>query len=309
MISEITIQFTDKCNITCPYCFAGNKNNNMLSFEDFNTFLNFCKRESLDVIHVTGGEPSLNPNFSDYINHLSKISDLVVYTNFITKNLTNGISTNSPHQIVFLVNINGKDFSSSEERINFKDNFENAITKNFKIALSYTFYRNSTFISQEFDRLIDVMRTYQIRNLRVSQALTFSETKTFMSHEDVRNLYHYVAERISDWRQEGFSVYFDCPVPPCYISPKDFQILRKQNAVSIKCIPKAFIMWNLNVTHCYSTMNNLNGVKLNFFNNITEIKQYSKKLLQNVQNGINRSRCTNCIYNDEIFCGCPLCRF
>ena len=307
MLSEITIQFTDKCNINCPYCFAKTKNNNMLSSTDFDIFINFCYRESLDVIHITGGEPSLNFNFSDYVTRLAKIADLVIYTNFTTANLLNGIKIDEPKRIVFLVNMNSKNFCSLKETMNFQKNFENAIAKNFRVALSYTFYRGARFINQEFDELITIMRAYHLKNLRVSQALTFSKNKVFMSREDVRILYHYVAEKILNWTQEGFSVYFDCPVPPCYIDLEDFQLLRKCGAISIKCIPKAFIMWNLNATHCYSTMNNSNQVSLMCFDDLAEIKQYSKILLQNIQNQNNRNGCLNCVYGEDGFsCGCPL---
>ena len=306
MFSEVTIQFTDKCNIICPYCFAGTKNSNMLSIDNFNTFIDFCKRESLDVIHVTGGEPSLNLNFADYINRLSKMAQLVIYTNFTKENLIDGINSDNPNDITFLVNMNTRNFCSSKEKKYFQNNFENAIGKNFRVALSYTFYRDQHFFNQEFDELISLMRTYHLKNLRISQALTFSSSKKFMNRENVKKLYRYVAERISDWTNEGFSIYFDCPVPPCYIESEDFQLLRRYGAVSIKCIPKAFIMWNLEVTHCYSTMNNSNSYKLSHFKNIDEIKQYSKFLLQNLQNQSKRGECINCVYGkDDISCGCP----
>lgn len=127
-----------------------------------------------------------------------------------------------------------------------------------------------------------------------------------MSREDIKKLYHYVAEKISDWRKEGFSVYFDCPVPPCYVNPSDFKKLREYNAVSIKCLPKAFIMWNLDVTHCYSTMNELNRISLSSFHSLAEVKKYSGSLLQNMQKKSDRNGCFNCSYGrDGIPCGCP----
>ena len=278
----------------------------MLSPDKFEFFLDFCKRETLDVIHITGGEPSLNSNFSNYITRLAEIASLVIYTNFTTKNLTTGIQSRDPQSIVFLVNMNSKDFCSSKEAMNFQQNFENAIVKNFRIALSYTFYKGSKSIEKIFDELISLMREYHLRNLRISQALTFSSDKAFMSREDVQFLYHYVADNILKWSREGFSVYFDCPVPPCYIDLSDFQMLKKHKVVSIQCIPKSFIMWNLDVTHCYSTMSNSNQVNLTCFNNMVEIKQFSKILLQDIQNQNNRTSCYNCIHHEDgMFCGCP----
>ena len=305
MISEVTIQFTEKCNISCPYCFSSIKIDNMLSDEDFDIFTTFCKKEPLDVIHITGGEPALHPNFGRYVTVLSEISSLVVYSNFTVANMLNEINAKIPLEIVFLVNTNSRCFCSELDK-EFISNFEQAISRGFRVALSHTFYAGTKFLDREFNELIEIMRDYKLRNLRVSQALTFSDDKKFMSREDIKELYHYVAEKISDWRKEGFSVYFDCPVPPCYVNPSDFKKLREYNAVSIKCLPKAFIMWNLDVTHCYSTMNELNRIGLSSFHSLAEVKKYSGGLLQNMQKKSDRNRCFNCSYGrDGIPCGCP----
>lgn len=101
-------------------------------------------------------------------------------------------------------------------------------------------------------------------------------------------------------------MYFDCPVPPCYIDKYDFQILRNKGIVSIYCVPKAFIMWNLNVTHCYSTVDWTPSRSLSDFKSIADLKDFSRQVLSE-KCKVTKSDCeTKCpFYSKELFCGCP----
>ncbi len=62
-MKEITIQLTEKCNLSCEYCFAENKRGSEISADDLNYFIDFCKKNAVESIHVTGGEPTLYSNF------------------------------------------------------------------------------------------------------------------------------------------------------------------------------------------------------------------------------------------------------
>lgn len=214
MFREITIQFTEECNISCPYCFAPAKSELILSKPDFDVFAEFCRHENIEVIHITGGEPTLNPRFSEYVMELAAISSLVIYTNFTIKNAVEDIHVANPSEIVFLVNMTSRLFCSEIQKENIQQNIRRALEKNFRIALSHTFFNPLVPIDDEFTYLIKKMKEYKLRNLRISQALSFGSNQNFYTKDEIRNLYHYVAQKISIWHKEGLSVYFDCPVPP-----------------------------------------------------------------------------------------------
>ena len=306
MLQEITIQFTEQCNANCIYCFAPQKSNKSLSENNFNIFKTFCGKNRPDVIHITGGEPTLNPNFAEFVTQLAEISSLVIYTNFMTANMMDTIYVSAPSDIVFLVNTTRSLFCSDSEKEIMESNIQKALKKGFRVALSYTFFDIKMPLEQQFEYLIEKMRCYHLRNLRLSQALDFNDQNNFLDKNAVKSLYHYVAERIEDWRNEGFSVYFDCPIPPCYIEQSDFKTLRNNNATSIKCIPKVFVMWNLDVTHCYSTMGQNNKKKLMDFQSLQKAKEYSASILKKMQDQSNRLGCCKCQYGkDGIPCGCP----
>ena len=306
MYQEVTIQLTEKCNISCPYCFAPIKSERMLSTEDFDMFAEFCKLSSPDVIHVTGGEPSLNPNFGNYVSRLASLASLVIYSNFTTANMIDDIRTSVPSEVVFLLNTNGSDFCSERERENVNFNLNNALSKGYRVALSHTFYSSAISLEDTFSLLLNQMAKYEIGQLRISQAIAFNDATIGLNREKIKELYHYVAGNIKDWRLKGFKVYFDCPVPPCYVDARDFKVLRENRAVSVKCLPKVFVMWNLDVTHCYSTMDEPELKKLTSFNSLLSAREYSTKLLLKKQRQSSRTGCHVCYYgSDGIPCGCP----
>lgn len=306
MFQEITIQFTEQCNISCFYCFAPTKSEKILSKPDFDVFLEFCKHEHIEVIHITGGEPTLNPRFSEFVRELATMSSLVIYTNFTTENVVGELHVADPSEIIFLVNMTSRLFCSESQRKTIQKNIQQALEKGFRVALSHTFFDPAVSIDDQFEYLIKKMKEYRLRNLRISQALSFGSNQNFYNRTEIESLYHYVAQRISIWREDGLAVYFDCPVPPCFINPSDFNILRQNNAVSIKCIPKIFVMWNLDVTHCYSTMDKTDKRKLYSFQNLSAAKEYSTGILRKIQEESNRTGCYRCRYGkDGIPCGCP----
>lgn len=305
MYQEITIQFTEQCNASCPYCFAPIKSYNVLSDIDFNVFHSFCENQSLNVIHVTGGEPSLHPNFGKYINRLADVGSLVIYSNLLTENMMSDINVKNPSEVVFLFNTNSENFCYASDKKNVKKNLEEALVKGIRIALSRTFYEQSIPMEDTFASLFDRMQKYKLTHLRLSQAIAFEKSQTGLDRNEIKELYHYVAQNICNWKKNGWSVYFDCPVPPCYIDNKDFNLLRENKAVSIKCRPKVFVMWNLDVTHCYSTMREATK-KLTSFENICSAKEYSKSILKQRQEQSNRKGCYQCFHGkDGIPCGCP----
>jgi organic radical activating enzyme len=77
-----TVVLTDKCNNNCYYCngnFNKHKENyNFLNKEQFSElvkFLSIQKRNHITIV-LTGGEPTLHPNFSYFLNEIEKIPNM-----------------------------------------------------------------------------------------------------------------------------------------------------------------------------------------------------------------------------------------
>ncbi|MCM1218532.1 MAG: hypothetical protein NC548_28930 [Lachnospiraceae bacterium] len=302
MYQEITIQFTTHCTLQCPYCFAPKEEVHCISAEDFQYFEKFCEINKPDCIHITGGEPSLHPDFAGMVSCLSRKTSLVIYSNLTVPNVVEAIHTEHPEEIVFLANLNERYSYDRLQWEAFEQNIHKIKEKGMRLAIGHTFYIEP--FEDTLKYVISYIRRHQIDHFRISQAMQSKHGAQGLDCRQIRKLYHIVANDIDEWEKLGIRTYFDCPVPPCYIEKDIFSQLRKKDAVGIECKEKAFVMWDLSVTHCYSTIGFGDRHYLREFQSIQDMKEYSKELLKYRKNGLKEEKCTGCIYEGQR-CGCP----
>ena len=198
----------------------------MISPNSFAYFLEFCKQTRPDCIHITGGEPSLHPTFSEMIGQLSDIAPLVIYSNLTVPECFSQISVKDPKDIFILANFNGKDFYTGSQWNTFRENMRNARDTGFKIALALTVYQIP--LEDRFKEALEQIRENRITHFRISQAVENSSKQQGLDRTGIQKLYAFVAEHISEWKAEGIKAYFDCPVPPCYMDMETFRVLQRQ---------------------------------------------------------------------------------
>lgn len=303
MYQEITLQLTTHCTLHCPYCFADTTEQHIISQADFTFFEKFCRKNKPDCIHITGGEPTLHPDFAEIINRLSRIAPLVIYSNLTVQNSIDGIQVINPKDIIFLANLNEKSSYTQSQWGNFESNIAVIKSKKMRIAIGHTFYKEP-FVP-DLENVISFIKKNDIKRFRMSQAMAGSEGSLGLTPKQICELYAIVAERMEGWRKQGIKAYFDCPVPACYIGEQTFNKLRALDAVSIRCIPKAFVLWDLSVTHCYSMINLGKKVHLQDFHTIQEVIKNSELLVANNYVKKDKTKCMDCANNYIDLCGCP----
>ncbi|MBP6948634.1 MAG: radical SAM protein [Candidatus Pacebacteria bacterium] len=90
----LVVEIVYDCNLSCPTCYANSpkmynaKSLSFLSFEDFKKSILdlYAKQGRLDIIQLSGGEPTLHPQLFEMIEWLSKqewIADILLNTNGI----------------------------------------------------------------------------------------------------------------------------------------------------------------------------------------------------------------------------------
>lgn len=83
----LTVLLTNQCNLECIHCFYSSSSckPKMLEFnEEYCDFFENYVKDGLKWVCFTGGEPLLNPQFSDFINHAAKYDvNISVMTNGI----------------------------------------------------------------------------------------------------------------------------------------------------------------------------------------------------------------------------------
>ena len=65
VIKLVSLAITDKCNLKCRYCYGDflPENTNAFSFPEICTLFNNLKRRGVEIIELTGGEPTVHPDF------------------------------------------------------------------------------------------------------------------------------------------------------------------------------------------------------------------------------------------------------
>lgn len=90
MINSINILCTNKCNMTCSYCYRRYRKRLLtVSTRNIEDCLNEIKNSDINNIVLTGGEPTLSSDLIKYISYFNK-KQLAVLTNGIKriKNIT-----------------------------------------------------------------------------------------------------------------------------------------------------------------------------------------------------------------------------
>lgn len=80
---ELHIELTNLCNLNCSHCYK-KANEGTISYLNFDAFknqiLDVCIRE-INVVHLTGGEPTLHPNFKNIVEYLHEFFHIQITTN------------------------------------------------------------------------------------------------------------------------------------------------------------------------------------------------------------------------------------
>lgn len=71
--------FTNGCNFKCPFCHNSpliNTNNNLLDWQSIKDYL-ISRKNLLDAVVITGGEPTLHKNLKQYLKEIKDIGYLI----------------------------------------------------------------------------------------------------------------------------------------------------------------------------------------------------------------------------------------
>ena len=81
--AELHIELTNACNLKCHHCYK-KANQGKISFLDFDTLKNkvfdICAGQT-QIMHLTGGEPSLHPDFVKIVDYISGFFHVQLTTN------------------------------------------------------------------------------------------------------------------------------------------------------------------------------------------------------------------------------------
>lgn len=78
---ELTIELTDTCNYFCPFCYKSAKKDGMFISDRTIEEIDLLIRGKVHNITLSGGEPTIHPNYLKYIDIFSEYADVSMLSN------------------------------------------------------------------------------------------------------------------------------------------------------------------------------------------------------------------------------------
>ena len=66
---RIKLAITERCNLKCIHCYMEKKSSKCMNVDHARRLLNEARDLGVEVVDLTGGEPSLHPHFTTIVGH------------------------------------------------------------------------------------------------------------------------------------------------------------------------------------------------------------------------------------------------
>lgn len=317
------IMITGVCNVKCPYCFADEFVNNQnyfkdkkdihMSKENFERAVNFILTNPKERIGIIGGEPTLHPQFKEFIEKLifdRRISSFTLFTNGV--HIEDYYRLLSNDKIRILVNCNSPNDIGQNKYDMLVKNLDNLINNYYmkdRITLGINMYKPDF----EYDYILELLEKYDYRYVRTSITVLNGESKNSMSsmeHFDIMK--NSVFKFFRELEKRGIVPGYDCNImPSCIPSNEEAEFLKRfiPNAPAdqmgrkrfnllgpSKCQPVIDILPDLNSVRCFG-LSDQHKVHISKFRNIGHLKNYFYNYFDSFAYSISDSE--NCAVCDQ----------
>ncbi len=309
------VLLTEKCVRSCPYCFAKEYMTNssveeILKWEDLIYIADLFESSNEKHISLLGGEPSLHPNFTEFILYLLKRNFHVnVFTSGIMSEkillkAKENLRTIDPEQLSFVCNIN-----------NPKDSLKNEFQKVKKFLKVFNKQTSTSFniYKSDFDLnfLIDIIKEYQLKpHIRLGLAHPIPGANNFFLKI---NEFKVFAKRLMSFfnnlENNEISIGLDCGFVMCIFSDTQLGKLFKltNNRLGFSCGPAIDFGPDMSVWSCFP-LSNIHKKSIYDFNSLKEIYDFYFNMNKEIRGdkiGILK-KCSSCSFNKRNLCagGC-----
>jgi hypothetical protein len=306
---------TQRCVRACPYCFAKkhmgeSSPDDLLSWEDLIYVADFFEGSGERHISLLGGEPTLHPQFVDYVLYLIERGMHVnVFTNGIMSerrlsDAQRSLCHLSPEQLSVVCNLNHPSLSSAVE-IERIDAFLGAFGRH--TSAGYNIYQSAFDLSFLFDA---INRFGLKRHVRLGLAHPIpGEANTCVTIAGMPTMAACLLSHVPLFQSMRVAPGFDCGFPLCVFTDEQLGILFKLNngRLSFGCGPAFDIGQDLSVWSCFP-LSHFHKKSLYDFNTLAEVGEFYKGLHAKVrvEAGGLYQRCDSCRHRETELCmgGC-----
>ena len=316
------IMITGVCNVKCPYCFADefvnnqgylNDKNKHISIENFERAVNFILTNPRERIGIIGGEPTLHPQFKEFIEKLifdKRVSTFTLFTNGV--DIEDYYRLLSNDKIRILINCNSPSDIGQNKYDMLVKNVDNLINNYYmkdRITLGINMYKPDF----EYDYIIELLEKYNYRNVRTSITVLNAEARSSMSGIEYFNIMkNSVFKFFSELERRGIVPSYDCNLMPnCIPNNEETEFLRRvMSHVTLdknsrrrtnllgpsKCQPVIDILPDLNSVRCFG-LSDQHKVHISKFRHIDQLRNYFYNYFDSFVYNISDSE--NCAICDQ----------
>lgn len=294
------IIYTNKCNLSCPFCFA-NENNSDDGKDKFSSIklwrtVNFLNE---NPVRFCGGEPTQHPDIIEHIDLLLKSGkSAFVMTNGVwPKNFLNYIKDLPPAsqlKVSFLFNILHPTLYTVGQLKAIENTLEACLSN--RVTLGFTIYKADF----EYEYIIELAKKYNVGRIR------WSVSNTNLENVNLKEYFHKVAQRIEMFltalEENGLKSIHDCGyVPLCFYSIDQLHRLNflTSNSMKVGCKNSPLDVDNKgNTWRCFGLYNWIKA-PIEKFENTSKLKNYYDRRIRVLNQLYLFKECKNCKYHNK----------
>lgn len=310
------------CQLVCKHCYAKGIEKKVMSLETARMAVNFIKDLSTKCLILSGGDPTMNPNFCEIVN-LFLLAKARVHLNtnaisFADKHLLDKII--HPERIIFDISMKAATKESFVKQTQV-DLFEeqmlgikNIINSGAYSVLSMTLSRN---MLEEFDEIIKIGKALNFGSFLISFAFPayvdgVTSTDGMMTPSEMAI---FISEKYRQMKKLGTNFIFRMPIPFC-LFPEDFlPIIKNDFRIMTNCSMKngseIVISQDGSIFPCNNFYFPALGKLKEDFKTAREFEIFKRKkeivsFYKKINSFAPRKECFECDYYFRCRGGCPL---
>lgn len=302
------LMLTNYCNYHCPYCFGMDmmvpkKEKSMMSRDTFKGIMDWLERKPFDrVIHLMGGEPTLNPDIEWMVDYLLEHDmHITIFSNMATKQAVELAEKFAILPVRWVANVNNPTKWSEGQRRNIEQALQAA---GQKVSLTFN------IIPEEPNELwaLDLIERFNLnRSIKVGFVLP-TLTASNMALKD--NEYGIVAQRVVDLLKAGerldVTLDYECGIPFCAFTDAQLGFLWSHNSnIQSGCQSRLDITPDGEVMYCLP-MATAGLRHYSTFPSYPECHDWFEQRFRPYRMLGNRIECADCMLNNPVKCngGC-----
>jgi len=311
---------TSHCNLKCSYCFAedymrskagsshrGSGDLKVISIENYERILDYLTASEVSIVSLTGGEPTLHPDFFQIVElSLKKGFTVSIKSNATWNEETcNEIKNLPKDNIHFLLNVNHPSALGQH--------FWEKVSRNIRQLKGKWLDFQFNIYAQDFDYsyLLDLAAQAQPNRIvwSLSHMVKGSSSDSRLDPLAVRKDYSpRIVEFASAFHQLGIQTVGVHGITPCMFAEEDYQkLLSFGGSLEATCQPVFDFLPDLSVQFCFPMGGVFNKKYIQDYNHLQEINlEFLEKLVFMRSASFPLDECLECPYSNSLAChgGC-----